>query len=45
MTAAVGYPTLRLVRVGIGALDIFLLGLAPGESVALPHEAPWNGVA
>src|SRR5471032_2154491 len=27
MTAAVGYPTLRLVRVGIGALDIFSLGL------------------
>ncbi len=31
MTAAVGYPTLRLVRVGIGALDLRQLGLAPGQ--------------
>jgi 23S rRNA pseudouridine2457 synthase len=45
MTAAVGYPTLRLVRVGIGALDIFALGLAPGESMELPSRAPWNGLA
>jgi 23S rRNA pseudouridine2457 synthase len=30
MTAAVGLPTLRLVRVGIGALDLLALGLAPG---------------
>jgi 23S rRNA pseudouridine2457 synthase len=29
MTAAVGYPTLRLIRVAIGALTI--QGLAPGE--------------
>jgi len=29
MTAAVGHPTLRLVRVGIGPLD--LTGLAPGQ--------------
>jgi 23S rRNA pseudouridine2457 synthase len=43
MTAAVGYPTLRLVRVGIGALDIFSLGLAPGASIELPPRAPWNG--
>jgi 23S rRNA pseudouridine2457 synthase len=45
MTAAVGFPTLRLLRVGIGALDIFALGLEPGESAALPPRAPWNGVA
>ncbi|HEX7933697.1 MAG TPA: pseudouridine synthase [Paraburkholderia sp.] len=45
MTAAVGFPTLRLVRVGIGALDIFSLGLQPGESVELPLNAPWEGVA
>jgi 23S rRNA pseudouridine2457 synthase len=45
MTAAVGFPTLRLVRVGIGALDIFSLGLQPGESVELPPKAPWEGVA
>ncbi|MNT33187.1 Ribosomal large subunit pseudouridine synthase E [compost metagenome] len=30
MTAAVGFPTLRLVRVGIGPLDLRALGLAPG---------------
>lgn len=44
MTAAVGYPTLRLVRVGVGALDIFSLGLQPGDSTGLPHDAPWNGI-
>ena len=44
MTAAVGYPTLRLVRVGIGALDIFSLGLAPGAAIELPPSAPWNGM-
>jgi 23S rRNA pseudouridine2457 synthase len=42
MTAAVGYPTLRLVRVAIGALDIFSLGLAPGESIDVPTDAPWQ---
>lgn len=31
MTAAVGYPTLRLVRVSIGELDLLEMGLAPGE--------------
>lgn len=36
MTAAVGYSTLRLVRVGIGALDLFALGLAPGDTLELP---------
>lgn len=45
MTAAVGYPTLRLVRVAIGALDIFALGLTPGETTELPPRAPWNGIA
>ncbi|POR48130.1 23S rRNA pseudouridine2457 synthase [Paraburkholderia eburnea] len=42
MTAAVGFPTLRLVRVAIGSLDIFSLGLAPGDSVDVPTEAPWK---
>jgi 23S rRNA pseudouridine2457 synthase len=42
MTAAVGFPTLRLVRVAIGALDIFSLGLAPGEAVDVPTNAPWQ---
>lgn len=32
MTAAVGYPTLRLVRVAIGALRLPGLGLQPGQS-------------
>ncbi len=44
MTAAVGFPTLRLVRVGIGALDLFELGLEPGKWRALPPAAPWNGI-
>ncbi|WP_244848039.1 pseudouridine synthase [Caballeronia sp. SL2Y3] len=42
MTAAVGFPTLRLVRVAIGALDVFSLGLAPGESVEVPAQSPWK---
>ena len=44
MTAAVGFPTLRLVRVGVGALDLFSLGLAPGEWRTLPPSAPWDGM-
>jgi len=44
MTAAVGFPTLRLVRVGIGALDLFALGLAPGEWRDVPAQAPWHGL-
>ena len=35
MTAAVGHPTLRLVRVAIGPLSLLALGLAPGEWRAL----------
>lgn len=35
MTAAVGYPTLRLVRWAVG--DITLKGLQPGEWEALPE--------
>ena len=31
MTAAVGHPTLRLVRARIGALELASLGLAPGQ--------------
>ncbi len=31
MTAAVGHPTLRLVRAAIGPLQLLALGLAPGE--------------
>lgn len=42
MTAAVGHPTLRLVRVAIGELNIFSLGLLPGESRQVDAEAPWR---
>ncbi|RKP56747.1 pseudouridine synthase [Pararobbsia silviterrae] len=42
MTAAVGLPTLRLVRVSIGALDVFTLGLAPGEWRDVDPRAPWR---
>lgn len=31
MTAAIGYPTLRLVRRAIGGIDLFELGLGPGQ--------------
>ena len=40
MTAAVGHPTLRLVRVAIGPLHLLALGLAPGAWRTLaPAEA------
>jgi 23S rRNA pseudouridine2457 synthase len=39
MTAAVGHPTLRLVRVAVGELRLAALGLSPGEWRALgPRE-------
>lgn len=38
MTAAVGLPTLRLVRTAVGALKLETLGLQVGESVALSVE-------
>ena len=36
MTAKVGYPCLRLVRVGIGRLDLWQLDLAPGQWLPAP---------
>lgn len=39
MTAAVGHPTLRLVRTGIGALDLWRLGLQPGAWCEIPLQA------
>ena len=30
MTAKAGYPCLRLVRIAVGALNLWELGLAPG---------------
>ncbi len=38
MTAAVGHPALRLVRVAIGKLNLFDLKLQPGMWVALTHK-------
>lgn len=38
MTAAVGFPTLRLVRVAIGNLQLLDLGLKPGEWRKLTDE-------
>ena len=32
MTAAVGFPTLRLIRTKIGSIDLIHLGLKPGET-------------
>ena len=39
MTAAIGAPTLRLIRAAIGPWD--LEGLAPGESRAIDNRAAW----
>ncbi|MGN6667803.1 MAG: pseudouridine synthase [Trinickia sp.] len=44
MTAAVGFPTLRLVRVAVGKLDLLTLALAPGQWCELPARAPWDGL-
>jgi len=38
MTAAVGLPTLRLLRIAMGTCRLDRLGLAPGEWIALPDE-------
>ena len=39
MTAKVGLPTLRLIRVGIGQINLIGLGLAPGKWVEIaPNE-------
>ena len=40
MTAAVGLPTLRLVRTAIGGVT--LDALAPGQWRELPHDAPFS---
>ena len=38
MTAAVGHPTLRLLRTAIGALNLFDLDLKPGKWIELSHS-------
>ena len=39
MTANIGFPTLRLVRVAIGQLDLFAAGLQPGKwTTVLPDK-------
>jgi len=40
MTAKAGYPCLRLVRVGIGRLNLSGCALRPGEWRFAPH-LPW----
>lgn len=40
MTAHVGFPTLRLIRARIGAVDIE--GIAPGEWREIDADAPWS---
>lgn len=41
MSAHVGFPTLRLVRAGIGRVT--LEGLAPGQWREIAADAPWSG--
>lgn len=41
MTAKVGFPTLRLIRVAIGKVS--LQGLAPGAWRPIAADAPWDG--
>ncbi|EET44835.1 hypothetical protein NEISICOT_01499 [Neisseria sicca ATCC 29256] len=38
MTAKAGFPCLRLVRVAIGRLNLFDLGLALGQWAFAPHK-------
>jgi 23S rRNA pseudouridine2457 synthase len=38
MTAAIGHPTLRLMRISIGAIDLFRLGIAPGMSIEIEAD-------
>jgi 23S rRNA pseudouridine2457 synthase len=44
MTARVGFPTLRLVRVSIGRIDVREPALPPGAWHEIDSEAPWREV-
>ena len=43
MTAAVGLPTLRLIRCAIGPWTVD--GLAPGETVCVSNEDAWGALS
>ena len=43
MTAHVGFPTLRLVRAGIGRVSV--MGLKLGEWREIAADSPWSGVS
>ena len=54
MTAAVGFPTLRLIRTKIGSIDVVKLGLKPGDQIEIepllypdfkdvPADKPYEG--
>jgi len=45
MTAKVGFPTLRLIRVAIGTLDLIQLVLASGKSVEISQLDMGLGIA
>ncbi|MGY8942177.1 MAG: pseudouridine synthase [Flavobacteriales bacterium] len=44
MTAHAGYPTLRLVRVGVGRIELDQLNLAPGTSRELTREEAFQAL-
>ena len=41
MTAKAGFPTLRLIRAGVGRVSV--MGLAPGMWREIAPDAPWSG--
>ncbi len=45
MTAKIGLPTLRLIRVAIGKFDLFQAGLNPGQSIEISPLDMGLGIA
>jgi 23S rRNA pseudouridine2457 synthase len=45
MTAKIGFPTLRLIRVAIGTLELMKLALAPGKSLEISQLDMGLGIA